>query len=64
MAVEKPDFSKVWLNWSTGVDTPFWPPYVNLWEKLLKLVSGSLERAKLDGLAPKSLDVKGGLIYL
>jgi hypothetical protein len=42
------------------MESPFWPPYLNCWEKLLKGVGKSLKRAKRDGLAPNDLNTKAG----
>lgn len=57
-----PEFAKVWLQWSTAVDTPFWQSFMTFREKLLDLIGASLERAKRDGVAPKDLNTKAGAV--
>lgn len=59
-AHSNPDLAKVWLHWSTSVDTPFWASFLKFWKLQLRLTKQSLERAKRKGFAPYTLDTHAG----
>lgn len=44
-----PQYIRVWLGWSTAVDTAYWPDYLSFYERAIALVSERIEAGKREG---------------
>lgn len=64
-AREKPDMTKVWLDWSTGVRADVWARYMALLERLYGIAQKLLERGKQEGVIPPALNARAAArVYL
>lgn len=55
-AIENPNLTKVWLDWSAGISEDVWGDYQNLLENLHARVRKVLARGKREGLLPKDFN--------
>ena len=53
-----PDLLKVWLDWSTGVESPLWPQYLDLLDRLHKAYARAIRRAQKTGSVDPGIDPK------
>ena len=48
-ADERPDYIRVWLDWSTAIREHVWPRYLAFQEKLIGIVAGTIEDGRRRG---------------
>jgi TetR/AcrR family hemagglutinin/protease transcriptional regulator len=53
-----PHHIRVWLDWSTAIRAHVWPRYLAFQERLVRLVSDTLLKARAKGELPRDLDLE------
>ena len=51
-----PHHARVWLDWSTAMREEVWPRYLELQERVVRIIQRTLERGQRDGTLPRDLD--------
>jgi TetR/AcrR family hemagglutinin/protease transcriptional regulator len=54
-AKASPNLVKVWLDWTTSVDSDIWPSYLEVQVRLHKAVAAAIRRAQREGSIPESV---------
>ena len=52
----RPDHARVWLDWSTAIRDDVWPRYLELQERVVKILERTIRRGQVEGSISAAVD--------